>query len=128
MHRVLFLALTSLFAFGCGSSLAHPATLTVNNYSDLAVCDVYLAESHQPGWGGDWLETEEEIMPGQSQAFALSAGRWNIRLDDCRGTPLFGRSNLIVRGGRAIDFRTVEVDRRRRWSRRFARSKSPASM
>jgi hypothetical protein len=121
-HRAVALAASmTLLVSGCGllssaSTTPRPqASLTVNNLSDMPICDVHFA-----GTGTRLAETEdsllwfERIEPGASQTFGLDAGRYAMRLCDCDGTVLYGRRRVEIDGSRRLDFRALEVMRRSR--------------
>ena len=108
-------------ASGCGlfSSASRPArptaSLTVNNLSDMAICDVHLTPTGmRVEESEDALLWFERIEPGASQTFGVDAGRYAMRLCDCEGVVLYGRRRVEVVGARRLDFRALEVMRRTR--------------
>lgn len=114
------LALSGCGLLGGAADRDGPASLTIANHSDLAICHVYLPESGALGPAPDRL-ADERIGPGQIHTFGLPRGRFDVRLDDCQGFPLYARRGVVVRSHQRLDFRVVEVERRRYFgSRRFA--------
>jgi len=110
-----------LFASDGPNAHDRSASLHVANRSDLTVCDLRLAPRGQQHWGEDRLTEEQRIPPEESETFYVAAGRWAVRMSDCRGRTLFVKRNLQLTGARRLDFRPVEVQRHPRFgARRFA--------
>ncbi len=62
------------------------------------------------------------------RTFGLARGRFDVRLDDCQGLPLYARPDMLVRSHERLDFRVVEVERRRYFgASRFAIAPAPPS-
>src|SRR5690242_8844333 len=121
-HRVLLLStLLTLLASGCGwlgagsGATRTTASLTVNNLSDLPICDVHFAErGNRIDETEDALLWYERIDPGGSQTFGVEAGEYAMRMCDCEGGVLYGQRHMRIVAARRLDFRPLEVMRRGR--------------
>lgn len=107
------LLLVGLWLAGCGGLTAtdRSASLTVANLSHIPMCGVYLAPNRQADRGDNRLGDAAPILPDMERTFFVSAGRWNVHIEDCGGTTLYGRRAMPIRGTARIDFRPVEVQR-----------------
>jgi putative serine protease PepD len=66
-----------------------PATLTVRNNSGGPICDVFVSPSGAlHGWGGDDLPADLEIEPQRGESIDVTAGTWDVLLEDCNGVEL----------------------------------------
>ena len=128
-------AILSVGSMGCGllgTAAERRASLTVANHSNFPICSIQVAAPAQPRgrtvadafvslddpeWGENLLG-ETEIDPGYVHTVPVPAGRWDVRMDDCRGRPLYARRGIVVRGAVTIDFRPIRVERPARFSRR----------
>lgn len=73
------------------------AMLRVINMSEETICSVLISPfTSDDEVGNNWLSEEETILPGESHDFNLTAGDYNIHLNDCEGNTLFIRSKLAV--------------------------------
>lgn len=90
------------------------ASLTVVNQSDLTICEVQVAPSARASasTARSQLGPDEAIGPGEWRTFHMRRDRYDVRMSDCRGRPLYGRRAVAVVGDARIDFRVVEVQRR----------------
>ncbi len=125
----------SLSATGCGllgNASDRRASLTVANHSHWAICSVQVASPSVPRGrrapeafesldSPDWSENllrSAVIDPGSAYTVPVPAGRWDLRMDDCRGRPLYARRRMLIRGAATIEFRPIRVERPGRFSRR----------
>lgn len=137
MHLRSLLFLTCLLwgTTGCGllgTAAERRASLTVANHSNFPICSVQVAPPAQPRGrrvpdsfasldGPDWGENllgETPILPGYAHTVPVPAGRWDVRMDDCRGRPLYARRAVAIQGAVSLDFRPIRVERPARFSRR----------
>lgn len=137
--QCLFVLLVAVCAMGCGllgSAAERQASLTISNYSNWAVCSVQVASHQQapdrraaatasfdealdaPQWSDNLLEEDEIIGPGYMRTLPVQAGRWDIRMADCRDRPLYARRGVVVTGAVQLDFRPIRVERPEFFSRR----------
>lgn len=110
MLRPFALAVLVLSLSGC--NLLHPpppptpddALLILINRMDEPVRYVYLAPCASDEWGGDWMDSDEVIMPGRTRTFSLAPGCWDAR--------------AVLIDERVIDERGVEMTRnsQRTWA------------
>lgn len=122
------LLLANLYLTACGGLTAtdRSASLTVTNLSDIPMCGVYLGREHQADRNHNRLRDAAPILPEMERTFFVTAGRWNVRIEDCGGTTLYGRRAMPIRGTARIDFRPVEVQRvPGRSTRRYAAPRLP---
>ena len=84
-----------------------PATFSVLNQSPYTICFVQMSQGGD--WGGDWLGSSETVPPGNSRAFSVTAGTWNIQFLDCNRQPIFRRYNVPIQGDITLTFRVFEV-------------------
>ncbi|GAB4473078.1 MAG: hypothetical protein Kow00124_11730 [Anaerolineae bacterium] len=72
-------------------------TITVQNYTDTDVCWVYVTFADDPGWGDDWLGSD--IIPaGAEYNLYVPPGSFDMRAEDCSGSPLDERFDVPISG------------------------------
>ena len=138
MHprSLLFLTFLAMGTTGCGllgTAAERRASLTIANHSNWTICSVQVAPPAQPrgrrvpeafaslddpDWGENLLPEEGPIHPGFAHTVSVPAGRWDVRMDDCRGRPLYARRGVPIQGAASLDFRPIRVERPARFSRR----------
>jgi len=134
--RWFLVLLVVLGTTGCGllgSAAERRASLTISNYSNWPICSVYVAPHQrsperrtvasfdsldEPAWSENLLGEQEIIDPGYMRSVPIEAGRWDLRMDDCRGRPLYARRGMLVSGTAQLDFRPIRVERPTFMSRR----------
>jgi hypothetical protein len=123
-----------LWTTGCGLLGATPerrASLTVANHSNWPICSIHVSP-HQPpptgrhaqaapaerAWSEDLLPAPLTIEPGFARTVSVPAGRWDLRMDDCRARTLYAQQGMRIDGAVALDFRPIRVERPAIFSRR----------
>ncbi|MBI5517465.1 MAG: hypothetical protein HY909_27085 [Deltaproteobacteria bacterium] len=79
-------------------------SLSVTNATAETVCYLYISPVSDPNWGPDQLGSRV-LSPGETDSYALYAGQWDIRADDCnhnqlavlRNQPIGANAQLIIR-------------------------------
>jgi hypothetical protein len=74
------------------------STLTLNNYLDVPICYVYIVPTGSTDWGDDWLGSSEILDPDTSRDFALPAGTYDLRAEDCSHQQLYLEEGLPING------------------------------
>ncbi len=59
------------------------ATLVLENESEATVCYVFISPPEDDSWGEDWLGESEIIEPGNTRAFEVEAGTYDLGAFDC---------------------------------------------
>ncbi|MBN1873460.1 MAG: hypothetical protein JXA33_04455 [Anaerolineae bacterium] len=59
--------------------------VTVENLSPYPICFVMISPADAADWGRDWLNVEESIDLGETRSFDVSAGSYDVLLQDCEG-------------------------------------------
>jgi hypothetical protein len=89
MKRALlvFLVAISVALGGCSKLVkSDPATVTiVNQLGNWNITAVYFSSSDGADWGNDRLGSSDILHPGDSRAFTVAAGKWDIRVKDQDG-------------------------------------------
>lgn len=142
--RLFVVLLVALGTTGCGllgTAADRQASLTISNFSNWPICSVYVAPHQrapdrptaasfasldETSWSDNLLGEREIIGPGYMRSVPVQAGRWDIRMDDCRGRPLYARRGMLVSGVVQLDFRPIRVERPEFLSRRQVASGGPA--
>ena len=62
--------------------------VTVVNMSPQTICYVYISNVARETWGPDQLGATEVIPVGRARPFALPAGQWDLRADNCNHQPI----------------------------------------
>ena len=65
--------------------------IELTNDLDDDICFVYLSPTEETNWGEDELEPRETIAVGDTRSFFISAGMYDVRLEDCDERRLFQR-------------------------------------
>ena len=119
---------------GCGlfGDLAHDdglASLTVLNRSTFTVCTIEMSPTGRRRADTDAVaRIAETIPPGGVFTLRVRAGRWDVGLEDCEGSRLLTRRDLLVRGRRRLEFDPPTVERfPRQRLHRMATRPGPAS-
>lgn len=68
---------------GGGGAVAGDATLTLVNNSGRTLCYVYISPTTDDYWNDNWLGPGEIVAPGESHAFSVLSGDYDLRADDC---------------------------------------------
>jgi hypothetical protein len=68
---------------GGGGVAGADATLTLVNDSGRTICYVYISPVTDEYWNDNWLGPRETIAPGESCAFPVLSGDYDLRADDC---------------------------------------------
>lgn len=132
----LFVLLLVSGTTGCGLLATAPerrASLTVANHSHYTICSIQVAEHalaprarlaaesfeslDDPDWSENLLGSST-IEPGHAHTVPVPAGRWDLRMDDCRGRVLYARRAMRIVGAVSLDFRPIQVQRPTLFSRR----------
>lgn len=136
-YRSFFVALVLILgSTGCGllgTAAERRASLTVANHSNWTICSVqvaphtpppsgrHAAESFESLDGPNWSENllgEAFIQPGYAHTVPVPAGRWDVRMDDCRARALYARRAMVIVGAASLEFRPIRVERPTVFSRR----------
>jgi hypothetical protein len=83
------------------------ARLTINNFSIVPICFVYLFDVNNPGagWSANILGANI-INPGASVTWTgLAPGTYNIAVSDCAGSSLDNKSNVQFTGNTIVTFK-----------------------
>lgn len=64
--------------------LVNPFALTIRNNSGKNLCFLFIIPHRQTGWGSNQLPRNSHIPDDGAIAFNLSAGRYNLRAEDCK--------------------------------------------
>lgn len=64
--------------------LVNPFALTIRNRSGNNICFLFIIPHRQTGWGSNQLPRNTFIPDAGAIAFNLSAGRYNLRAEDCK--------------------------------------------
>ncbi|MGC9357885.1 MAG: serine/threonine protein kinase [Anaerolineae bacterium] len=62
--------------------------IVVENRSSFDLCYVFISSTDNTEWGADRLAEDEIIREGESRAFKVIAGTYDIKITDCDGTTL----------------------------------------
>jgi hypothetical protein len=60
-------------------------TVRVENETPDAICYVHISPARSQRWGENWLEAEDEIVPGAWRAFEVSGGANDVLVVNCTG-------------------------------------------
>ena len=74
------------------------AILNIINNSEQSICYVLISPVTSDEWGDDWLGGNETIPPGESRAFDVEAGDYDVGLADCDGNTLLIKQALTIAG------------------------------
>lgn len=95
-----FIASESVFVGGG----RHVVDFTIDNQSGETICYVWLSPSKAQNWGMDKLGDEEVIDPGESHAFKLASGEYDVSLLDCDLQTLAEDYNLDLQEDQSFTF------------------------
>jgi hypothetical protein len=80
--------LLSVFLATPAGAIAPQVTLTAINQSGVEICYLFVAPDGSNGWGTDRLGSGATLAPGDSFAVRVTAGRYDVRVEDCDGNVL----------------------------------------
>ncbi len=94
MKRSVLFALVGLvlvFSLACavlggkdgGGSTSSGIDIEIDNRSPDSICYVLISPSDSDTWGGDQLDSEEIIAPGDSRTFNVDDGTYDVRVENC---------------------------------------------
>jgi hypothetical protein len=72
--------------------------LQLDNRASTAGCFVYISRPNDVDWGADQLGATEVIASGRNRFFELSAGAYDLRVDDCSGKIIYADFEVAVAG------------------------------
>ena len=73
-----------------------PGELYIENGSSIPICFVYLVPPVAQNWGFDKLDIDDGIDIGDTRAFQLPAGAYDLALDDCDQQPILEEYELDI--------------------------------
>lgn len=117
IHKVRHLAASLILALGLGlvgcaatndSTDAAPASLNIINESQAPICNVYFSLNSDTAWGGDQLASGEEIAAGATHSFDITAGDYDVRVEDCNQDMLLQEQGISISGVYDLPIPAVE--------------------
>jgi hypothetical protein len=70
--------------------------ITIDNRSSEDICTIGIVPSDSQGWGSDWLSDGQKLKSGQSIAFDLPMGNYDVALVDCDGNQIYDHTGDLV--------------------------------
>jgi hypothetical protein len=115
---------TVLSAYEAGL-IPDAVSLTVANESSDTICYVYTALPSAPEWGPDMLGSQDVIDPGESFAFEVESGVYDVLMQDCSGRALaqvtqqdvtssatirFSGDSVVQQGGQQLSIEITQIE------------------
>lgn len=87
LSSLLIISVLGLLVQGANAQ-SNRATLSISNFFDNEVCEVYIAQETDEYWGENQLKVSASIRPNETLYWNLPVGTYDIRLVDCAGVVL----------------------------------------
>lgn len=104
LHIRFFAVLILLIGLSACDNLSQaPAggiSITINNQSEIVICEVYISAEQNDDWGDNFLTEGQGIPAGSQQTFTVSDIPVDIWIRDCSGEALYSQgavnSNITI--------------------------------